>query len=304
MADVKNISFGSVIPDKRMTVCNNELIEIKRSYKILNGQAVIIWDIKEEEGKPVFILEYLLHPESTATYLTVNIPAIESTEHTGFIDWGDDTKTTYSSILSYSHTYYNLTAGDTIQVKINCAIEQTKDTSSRLFNGWITSVVFPESMSRVGMRAFEQQSLLSNTDFGNVSRVGAYAFRKTNIQKLYGKNINYIDSEAFAECLTLETIDLPNCEYLGGKAFYYCKLLKSVNLPKIKVIGVDCFQSCTSLEKVEIPNTIEELGNELYGSYTVFSGCTNLKQIIIDKPQDSIKGAPWGAVNAEIIWTG
>lgn len=304
MSDIKNIAFGSVIPDKRMTVCNNELIEIKRSYKILNGQAVVIWDIRDEEEKPVFILEYLLHPDSDATYLTVNIPEIETTEHTGFIEWGDDTKTTYSSILSYSHTYYNLSAGDTVQVKINCEIEQTKDTNSRLFNGWITSVIFPESMSRVGMRAFEQQSLLSNVDFANVSKVNAYAFRKTNIQKLYGKNINYIVSEAFAECLTLETIDLPNCEYLEGKVFYYCKMLKSISLPKIKNIGVDCFQSCTSLEKVEIPNTIEELGSELYGSYTVFGGCTNLKQIIIDKPQDSVKGAPWGAVNAEIIWTG
>lgn len=305
MADIKNIAFGSIIPDKRMTVCNNELIEIKRSYKILNGQAVVIWDIREEEEKPVFILEYLLHPDSTATYLTVNIPTIESTEHTGFIDWGDGTKTTYSSILSYSHTYYNLTPGDTVQVKINCAIEQTKGTSSlRLFNGWITSAIFPESMSRVGMNAFLQQSLLSSIDFGNVSYVDAYAFRKTNIQKLYGKNINYISQEAFAECPTLETIDLPNCEYLSSEVFFYCKLLKSVNLPKIKVIGANCFQTCTSLEKVEIPSTIETLGSKDYGPYTVFYGCTNLKQIIINKPQDSIVGAPWGAVNAEIIWTG
>jgi hypothetical protein len=191
-----------------------------------------------------------------------------------------------------------------VQVKINCAIEQTKGTSPRLFNGWITSVIFPESMSRVGRNSFFQQSLLSSIDFGNVSYVDAYAFQQTNIQKLYGKNINYISREAFSQCSQLTTIDLPNCEYLDNKVFYYCKLLKTVNLPKIKVIGADCFQSCTSLEKVEIPSTIETLGSEVSGPYTVFGGCTNLKQIIINKPQDSIVGAPWGAVNAEIIWTG
>ena len=55
--------------------------------------------------------------------------------------------------------------------------------------------------------------------------------------------------------------------------------------------------NCAALEKVEIASTVETIGaSSFYAS--------NLAEIIIHKPQNSISGAPWGATNATITWTG
>ena len=51
MADIKNIKIGSLTPDKRMTLHDGTVTEIKRTYKIVDGQAVIVWDIVQEQKK-------------------------------------------------------------------------------------------------------------------------------------------------------------------------------------------------------------------------------------------------------------
>ena len=46
------------------------------------------------------------------------------------------------------------------------------------------------------------------------------------------------------------------------------------------------------------------LGSGITGMMpNVFQGCHDV-MIIIDKPEDSILGAPWGAENSRVIWTG
>jgi hypothetical protein len=35
-----------------------------------------------------------------------------------------------------------------------------------------------------------------------------------------------------------------------------------------------------------------------------FNGCTNITSIVVHKAEGSIKGAPWGATNATVIWDG
>jgi hypothetical protein len=49
---------------------------------------------------------------------------------------------------------------------------------------------------------------------------------------------------------------------------------------------------------VTIPNTVEEIEG------TAFAGCTKLETIEIDNYEGEPEGAPWGATNAEIVWTG
>ena len=45
-----------------------------------------------------------------------------------------------------------------------------------------------------------------------------------------------------------------------------------------------------NLAKIEIPNNVEEI------SWSAFVGCSNLKEIIIDKQPGSIKDSPWSCV--------
>lgn len=58
----------------------------------------------------------------------------------------------------------------------------------------------------------------------------------------------------------------------------------------------NCFQGCESLISVIIPFSIISIGNDC------FKDCNNLLNIYIDKDEDSISGAPWGANNAIIHW--
>ena len=72
------------------------------------------------------------------------------------------------------------------------------------------------------------------------------------------------------------------------EAFYYKTNLKELRLPSnIKYIGYYSFPN-TKLSKLEIPASIEGI------DANAFLECSSLKEIIIDKKENSIAGAPWG----------
>ena len=49
------------------------------------------------------------------------------------------------------------------------------------------------------------------------------------------------------------------------------------------------FNDCDDLTTITIPEKVETIGID------VFKGCTWLETIYINKPENSISGAPWGA---------
>lgn len=64
-----------------------------------------------------------------------------------------------------------------------------------------------------------------------------------------------------------------------------------------KIYGY-AFSDCRKLKSVTIGSGIVSI------DMFVFGGTTNLETITIKKPQGSVSGAPWGAPNATIVWTG
>ena len=79
-------------------------------------------------------------------------------------------------------------------------------------------------------------------------------------------------------------------ETIGNNAFYNQRNLSAISISsKIKSIESSAFQSCVSLTGIEIPSTIEKISNN------AFTGCINLDKIKIDKNENLIDGAPWGA---------
>lgn len=86
---------------------------------------------------------------------------------------------------------------------------------------------------------------------------------------------------------------------IGGNAFHDCTGLTSVTISNsVTTIDWNAFYNCTGLTSVTIPRSVTSIGNN------AFYGCGNLTTITIKKPQGSISGAPWGAPNATIVWTG
>jgi hypothetical protein len=86
---------------------------------------------------------------------------------------------------------------------------------------------------------------------------------------------------------------------LTQQAFQDCTALVDVTIPNgVQSIGTFVFNRCSSLVSVEIPASVTEIGTNC------FAGATALTTITINKPENSISGAPWGATNATVVWTG
>lgn len=118
----------------------------------------------------------------------------------------------------------------------------------------------------------------------------------------------YIDFDTTENGILITFFDNKNIESvnLGGlnvvlatDGFAWCTKLKSVTgMEGMTEIPTGAFEGCTSLTNITIPSNIIKIGD---GS-NVFVECTNLTQITINKAQDSISGAPWGAPNATVTW--
>lgn len=80
-----------------------------------------------------------------------------------------------------------------------------------------------------------------------------------------------------------------NSQYLYGM---------SMNADSITTIADGACYGCYNLATVEIGASVSSIGN------SSFANCTNLSTIKINQPESSISGAPWGATNATVVWTG
>ena len=77
------------------------------------------------------------------------------------------------------------------------------------------------------------------------------------------------------------------------------RTVTSITIPSgVTSISTYAFSSCTSLKSITIPSSITSIAND------AFTNCTSLTSITINKPEGSISGAPWGAPNATVQWTG
>lgn len=81
-----------------------------------------------------------------------------------------------------------------------------------------------------------------------------------------------IGSEAFRDCLALESVTIPDTVIgIRSDAFSRCKNLKSVNIPaSVTSIESGAFEGCTSLTSVNIPASVTSIG------YSAFTDCDKL----------------------------
>ena len=103
-----------------------------------------------------------------------------------------------------------------------------------------------------------------------------------------------IDSEAFADCTSLEIVDIPSTVVeIGEGAFKNCTALKEVNLPEaLRRIDKDAFAGCTSLEKVTCGDKLVYIGEG------AFSGCTMLNEVDLGESVERIDFRAFSACEA------
>ena len=142
----------------------------------------------------------------------------------------------------------------------------------------VESVVFPESMEKVGSFAFEDDVYLKSVKFlGTSVVIGQDAFTGNNKLKTAGPlggGYDYefawtqiIPSYAFSNCLSLTSVVIPEGIIAIGKyAFWDCTHLSSVTLPQtLQETGAAAFGIC-GITEVTIPASVKTLGPESFSS--------------------------------------
>ena len=116
----------------------------------------------------------------------------------------------------------------------------------------LTSVVIPESISKIGTAAFYGCASLTNIEIP--------------------ESVTEIGERAFTRCSSLSSIDIPESVIeIGYGTFFECSSLTGINIPEsVTEIGEVAFAFCSSLTNLEIPGTVKKIGED------AFAFCDNL----------------------------
>ena len=142
----------------------------------------------------------------------------------------------------------------------------------------LTSITIPDSITSIGNCALSAcNNITSITIPDSVMSIG---------------------TDAFKSCTNLNSVKIGNgVMEIKNNAFAYCESLRSITIPNsVTTLGSSLFYNCKQLTTVRIGNGITNMDN------AVFNSARSVKHIYIDKPENSISGAPWGASNATVHW--
>jgi hypothetical protein len=147
------------------------------------------------------------------------------------------------------------------------------------------------------------RSISGNYVNDDLTLIGDYAFCYCDkLTSATFTKVTKVGGSAFNDCSSLESISLPEVKEIEASVFGWCSSLKSISMPKIEVLSDDSsywgiFSYASEMKTINIPSTIKSIGKN------AFDG-SSITTINIDKPADSISGAPWGATGATVNWTG
>ncbi len=129
----------------------------------------------------------------------------------------------------------------------------------------VSSVVIPETIVRIGARAF------------------GYTFRMKEIR--FPDSVTEIGDECVAYSSSLEYIKLPAGLKIIPKGFAeLCTAVTECDIPEsVEEIGELAFNRCKSIEKVFIPAGVKTIGNG------AFSGMDNLERIDLDPANEAYR---------------
>lgn len=121
----------------------------------------------------------------------------------------------------------------------------------------ITSVIIPDSVTRIGHWAFKNFSSLTEISIPD--------------------SVTSIEEGAFANCSSLATITIPDgITSIAALTFSICSSLSSITIPDgVTSIGSRAFQYCDNLASITIPDSVTSMG------YSVFSYCSSLLNITV-----------------------
>lgn len=152
-------------------------------------------------------------------------------------------------------------------------------------NKFVTDVVIPDSVSRIGDYAFARCKELKNISFGSgVTNLGAcvLAYNPKLESAVFLGNLETLPIATFTNNSALSRIVLPDSlKEIGERAFYECNALTKLDLPDgLERIGNNAFFLCVSLTEIKLPDGLTHIGDYAFAccsgltSFTVPRGIT------------------------------
>ena len=169
----------------------------------------------------------------------------------------------------------------------------------------LTNITFPKSLTIINSGAFIYNNLTSIPPLDNIS-YGDGAFSSNNLKPeeafIYSKNIDgtidYTTLNSYASKTYIDTLNIPsNIKIIKGFSLRHISagtITFSEGFEKVSAYSI----MQTHVTTINLPSTTKEIDNH------AFEQSTDIKTININRTENAIEGAPWGATNATVNWTG
>lgn len=167
------------------------------------------------------------------------------------------------SIGKHAFERISKTGWSTLQVEFDPSSTLTCIEDSAFWNAHIAKLNFPNSLERIGTRAFASCEGLKEVTFGNsLKEIGDYAFRGCALNSLVLPDaLEKIGEEAFYGMPTLETIQFgSSLKEIGKGAFSSCNISSLVFPDALEKIGDYAFSNISTLESIHFGKSLKEIG--------------------------------------------
>lgn len=204
--------------------------------------------------------------------------------------------------------------GGTASDVANCTtIVEVLNAIAAIYDGDDDAVTNPDAIANIAAVA---GSIAPSTDV-----LGSLIDRSVTTIEI-PDGVTVIGQNAFANCTNLSNVTIPNSvTKIDTNAFYLCEALTSITIPN-SVTDVEMQSLAIGADRIDFPNSVKNIedmcifgsntiktitigsGIEYIGSDAFTTDYGSVKSITINKPENSIADAPWGAIDATVTWTG
>ncbi len=137
----------------------------------------------------------------------------------------------------------------------------------------LTTVVLPDSITKIGSAAFRGCSSLENINIpARVTTIGDKAFKDcvsiSNITLADG--LTSLGSSTFENCTKLQSISIPSgVTIINDSTFKNCTNLTTITTgDNITTIGNNAFENTTKVTSITLPSTVENVGANAFNGWT------------------------------------